>query len=209
MVRVATSRAGDGAGAPRRSRGADRGQARIGHLPHVPAARRSGRGLRRCGRGGARRAGDRGGRGAVVAAVPWARRSRIAPGSPDVFHARAPCPGLGRTPRAARGVRRDLGRRRSRGAPGPTGLGGVLPGGVPLRGTRVHVAAHLEGHHVRYRSRGGDDSPGNRLCLCRFHHKQGEHGGLASCRGVAPLQVDWRLGAHDVAVRYRNDRRLA
>ena len=54
--------------------------------------------------------------------------------------------------------------------------------------------ARLEEHHVRYRSRRGGHEPENRICLCRFHHQQGEHGGLASCRGRAPLGLLWRMG---------------
>src|SRR5206468_3657643 len=53
---------------------------------------------------------------------------------------------------------------------------------------------NLEDHHVRYRSRGGKNGLENRICLCRFHHQQGEHGRLASCRGVAPLKILWSLG---------------
>ncbi|ANM28815.1 hypothetical protein ABI59_03130 [Acidobacteria bacterium Mor1] len=69
---------------------------------------------------------------------------------------------------------------------------------------------NLEDHHVQYRSRGGDPSdPANRICLCRFHHQRGEHGGLARCRGRAPLGLLWRLGRKDLASWYRNERRLA
>ena len=67
----------------------------------------------------------------------------------------------------------------------------------------------LEDHHVLYRSRGGGHGDGNRICLCRFHHHRGEHGGLASCRGEAPLGITWRLGIGGMAVRYRNERRLS
>jgi hypothetical protein len=67
---------------------------------------------------------------------------------------------------------------------------------------------HLEDHHVVYRSRGGGDEPSNRICLCRFHHQQGEHGDLASCRGTAPLGLAWRLGRRDLGVWFRNERRL-
>ena len=78
---------------------------------------------------------------------------------------------------------------------------------------------NLEDHHLRYRSRGGDDDPANRICLCRFHHQRGEHGGLASCRGLAPVGVVWRLGrqgnsgqgasAQAASAWYRNERRIA
>jgi hypothetical protein len=67
---------------------------------------------------------------------------------------------------------------------------------------------NLEDHHLRYRSRGGDDDPANRVCLCRFHHQRGEHGGLASCRGQAPIEVLWRLGRRETPAWYRNERRI-
>jgi len=67
---------------------------------------------------------------------------------------------------------------------------------------------NLEDHHVIYRSRGGSDDLSNRICLCRFHHQQGEHGGLASCRGTAPVGILWRLGRDGVGGLYRNERRL-
>jgi hypothetical protein len=66
----------------------------------------------------------------------------------------------------------------------------------------------LEDHHLVYRSRQGIDDLSNRTCLCWFHHRTGEHGALASCRGSAPLGITWRLGRSDVGRRYRNERRL-
>jgi hypothetical protein len=68
---------------------------------------------------------------------------------------------------------------------------------------------NLEDHHLRYRSRGGNDDEANRTCLCRFHHQRGEHGGLARCRGAAPLDITWRLGRTDLATYYKNERTLA
>jgi hypothetical protein len=68
--------------------------------------------------------------------------------------------------------------------------------------------AHLQEHHLKYRSWGGGDEPSNLLTLCLFHHLQGEHGTLARCRGQAPLDVTWRLGSTDLGVWYRNDRQL-
>jgi hypothetical protein len=65
---------------------------------------------------------------------------------------------------------------------------------------------NLEDHHVVYRSRGGSDYLVNRVTLCRFHHQRGEHGGLMSVRGKAPLGLTWRLGRADVAVVYRAER---
>jgi hypothetical protein len=67
---------------------------------------------------------------------------------------------------------------------------------------------HLEDHHVVYRSHGGSDDLSNRTCLCRFHHQRGEHGGLASCRGVAPLGLVWRLGPPELGQRFRGERWL-
>jgi len=67
---------------------------------------------------------------------------------------------------------------------------------------------NLEDHHVRYRSCLGGNGQHNRVCLCRFHHQRGEHGGLASCSGTAPLALTWRLGAREVGRWYRNERRL-
>jgi hypothetical protein len=67
----------------------------------------------------------------------------------------------------------------------------------------------IEDHHVVYRSRRGSHEPWNRLCLCRFHHHQGEHGELAKCRGKAPLDVTWRLGKEELATWWRNERKLS
>jgi hypothetical protein len=67
---------------------------------------------------------------------------------------------------------------------------------------------NLDDHHLVYRSRRGPDSLDNRTCPCRFHHYQGEHGELASCRGKAPLGILWRLGRKALAVWYRNERRV-
>jgi hypothetical protein len=68
---------------------------------------------------------------------------------------------------------------------------------------------NLEDHHIVYRARGGGNDIANRTCICRFHHQRGEHGGLASCRGRAPLDIIWRLGRRDLARWYRNERLLA
>ena len=67
----------------------------------------------------------------------------------------------------------------------------------------------IEDHHIVYRSRRGSDEPWNRLCLCRFHHHQGEHGQLVKCRGKAPLDVIWRLGEPELGTWWRNERRLS
>lgn len=67
---------------------------------------------------------------------------------------------------------------------------------------------NLEEHHVVYRSRGGNDDASNRLCLCRFHHQKGEHGGFALCRGSAPLGITWRLGWNGIGGAFKNDRAI-
>jgi hypothetical protein len=70
---------------------------------------------------------------------------------------------------------------------------------------------NLESHHPHYRSRGGEvKALWNQTVLCRFHHQRGEHGGLASVRGRAPLGLVWRLGKKGlgVGVWYRNEVRL-
>src|SRR5262249_53684279 len=63
-------------------------------------------------------------------------------------------------------------------------------------------------HHVHYRSRGGKDGFENELCLCRFHHQQGEHGRYARVRGRAPLDLVFRLGTPETGEWYKNERRL-
>jgi len=65
---------------------------------------------------------------------------------------------------------------------------------------------HLEDHHVTYRSQGGGNELANRVCLCRFHHQRGEHGGLLRCRGRAPLGLSWRLGRCELAQEFLNER---
>jgi hypothetical protein len=60
-----------------------------------------------------------------------------------------------------------------------------------------------------YRSRGGGHGLVNRVTLCRFHHRRGEHGGLMSVRGEAPLGLIWRLGRADVAVGYCAERLMS
>ena len=67
---------------------------------------------------------------------------------------------------------------------------------------------NLEDHHVVYRSRGGTDALSNRTCLCRFHHQQGQHGGLMTCSGKAPLGLVWTLGDRGEGGTFRNDRRV-
>ena len=68
---------------------------------------------------------------------------------------------------------------------------------------------NLESHHLVYRSQGGSlADEANQVTACRFHHQMGEHGALAACRGKAPLDVAWRLGREELAVRYKNELRV-
>jgi hypothetical protein len=66
----------------------------------------------------------------------------------------------------------------------------------------------LEAHHVRYRSHGGGNEPENVLSVCGLHHRLGEHGTVASCRGEAPLGIVWGLGESGMREWYRNERRI-
>ncbi len=67
---------------------------------------------------------------------------------------------------------------------------------------------NLQVHHLVHRSWGGGDEHSNLATECVTHHLRGEHGGLASCRGRAPLGVVWRLGRRETGVWYRNERRI-
>jgi hypothetical protein len=120
---------------------------------------------------------------------------------------------------------------RSRRVPGWVGLLSLLedyantwddPAGFPKRrwdktywrdGTRCMAPGCTsrtwqDDHHIEYRSGGGSDQLWNQLCLCRFHHQQGEHGRFARVRGRAPIDVVWRLGTRALATWYRNEVRL-
>jgi hypothetical protein len=68
--------------------------------------------------------------------------------------------------------------------------------------------SNLEDHHMVYRSRGGGNGLRDRICECRLHHHQGEHGGLVRSSGEAPLGLVWRLGSPRWATWWANDRRL-
>jgi hypothetical protein len=68
--------------------------------------------------------------------------------------------------------------------------------------------SRLEEHHLIFRSHGGGDEDWNRVPDCRFHHVRGAHGGLATCRGRAPLDVVWTLGRDGIGGRFRNERKL-
>jgi hypothetical protein len=67
---------------------------------------------------------------------------------------------------------------------------------------------NLEDHHLKYRSRAGVNDLFNRLCLCAYHHRLGEHANQAFFEGSAPLDVTVQLGRRDFAARFRNERRL-
>jgi hypothetical protein len=68
--------------------------------------------------------------------------------------------------------------------------------------------ANLEVHHVRFRSQGGGDEEANLVLLCRWHHQEAVHGGLARCTGRAPLEILWELGKPEFVVSYCNERRV-
>jgi hypothetical protein len=66
----------------------------------------------------------------------------------------------------------------------------------------------LQVHHIQYRSHRGGEAMTNKAACCVLHHQLGEHGGLARCRGTAPLDLVWRLGKPCLATWYRNERFL-
>lgn len=49
---------------------------------------------------------------------------------------------------------------------------------------------NLEVHHVRFRSRGGPDTPWNLTVVCYFHHKL-IHSAQIALQGRAPLALEW------------------
>jgi hypothetical protein len=59
------------------------------------------------------------------------------------------------------------------------------------------AAAHA--HHVRFRSAGGTDEPGNLVGLCAAHHLHGVHRGWVRVRGTAPDRLVWDLGERPAA----------
>jgi hypothetical protein len=70
---------------------------------------------------------------------------------------------------------------------------------------------NLHDHHVRYRSRGGDDARENRLTVCAAHHLHGVHGGSIRVWGSAPGDVHWELGVRPGApplLSFVGDRRV-
>ncbi len=53
---------------------------------------------------------------------------------------------------------------------------------------------NLHDHHLRFRSRGGDNTRDNRTTVCAAHHLHGIHDGTIHASGTAPHAIEWRLG---------------
>jgi hypothetical protein len=53
---------------------------------------------------------------------------------------------------------------------------------------------NLEGHHGKYRSAGGPDTPDNLVTMCAGHHRGVIHKGYGSVEGRAPQALRWELG---------------
>lgn len=53
---------------------------------------------------------------------------------------------------------------------------------------------NLHDHHIRFRSRGGDNRRDNRTAVCAAHHLHGIHDGTIHASGQAPHAIEWRLG---------------
>ncbi|MCC6765742.1 MAG: HNH endonuclease [Deltaproteobacteria bacterium] len=53
---------------------------------------------------------------------------------------------------------------------------------------------NLHDHHIRFRSRGGDNTRDNRTTVCAAHHLHGLHDGTIHATGTAPHAIEWRLG---------------
>jgi hypothetical protein len=49
-------------------------------------------------------------------------------------------------------------------------------------------------HHIRFRSRGGDDSKANLTAGCLWCHLEGIHGGRIKVSGEAPADLNWAFG---------------
>ena len=54
--------------------------------------------------------------------------------------------------------------------------------------------SRLEGHHIRYRSRGGGNEPENLIVLCHGHHAHGVHKQRIRIAGKAPHALLFELG---------------
>jgi len=69
---------------------------------------------------------------------------------------------------------------------------------------------NLHDHHIRFRSRGGDNQRDNRTTVCAAHHLHGLHDGTIHASGTAPHAIAWQLGVRrDAAplLAYVGDRR--
>ena len=69
---------------------------------------------------------------------------------------------------------------------------------------------NLHDHHIRFRSRGGDNRRDNRTVVCAAHHLHGIHDGTIRAAGVAPHAIEWQLGVRPGAppfLAYVGDRR--
>jgi hypothetical protein len=53
---------------------------------------------------------------------------------------------------------------------------------------------NLHDHHIRFRSRGGDNQRNNRTTVCAAHHLHGLHAGTVRASGTAPHAIEWQLG---------------
>jgi hypothetical protein len=63
---------------------------------------------------------------------------------------------------------------------------------------------NLEVHHIRFRSRGGNDDPSNLITLCHAHHRHMLHKGYIRLSGRAPHDLRWEIGcAEDGRVVWR------
>ena len=58
---------------------------------------------------------------------------------------------------------------------------------------------NLHDHHLRFRSRGGDNARTNRTTVCVAHHLHGIHTGVIRSWGAAPHPVYWQLGVRSGA----------
>ena len=55
---------------------------------------------------------------------------------------------------------------------------------------------NLHDHHLRFRSRGGDNRLPNRVAVCAWHHLRAIHLGVIRGWGTVPDGVRWQLGIH-------------
>ena len=68
---------------------------------------------------------------------------------------------------------------------------------------------NLHDHHIRFRSRGGDNRRDNRTVVCAGPHLHGIHDGTIHASGIAPHAIEWHLGVRSGGsplLRYIGDR---